>query len=108
MPRTRIVKETAGSLLEQIQAKVDQLIEENKALKKEIARHQSNGAGDLDRRSLTGMHRRLEAALGAPARRPRAAAARRKVTDPEVLEKRRAALAKARSALAERRAAAKA
>jgi hypothetical protein len=106
MPRAKRV-ETADSVLDQIQAQVAQLIDENKGLKKEIARLQSSGAADIDRRQLAGLHKRLSAVLdSAPNGKRKAAPARRKVTDPEVLQRRRAALAKARAALAEKRAAA--
>src|SRR4030088_1942543 len=106
MPRGKRVK-TTDLVLDQILAQVAQLIEENKGLKKEIARLQSSGAANIDRRQLTGLHRRLSAVLETPASGKRKAAGpRRKVTDPEILERRRAALAKARAALAEKRAAA--
>jgi cell division septum initiation protein DivIVA len=105
MPRGRRTTESLDTVLEQIQANVDQLIEENKTLKKELARLQTAGADGASRRSLIGIQRRLQSALGQPSTRGGAARqARRRITDPAVLEKRRAALAKARAVLAEKRA----
>jgi hypothetical protein len=107
MPRGRRNTESMDSVVDRIQAEVTQLIEENKNLKKELARLQSGAANGVDRRVLAGLQRRLQTALG-PTQTSggRTRATRRKITDPQVLEKRRAALAKARSALAEKRAAA--
>jgi cell division septum initiation protein DivIVA len=104
MPRGRRTTESLDTVLEQIQANVEQLIEENKNLKKELARLQSAGADGASRRSLVGIQRRLESALGQTGTRGGARQARRRITDPQVLAKRRAALAKARSVLAEKRA----
>jgi cell division septum initiation protein DivIVA len=110
MPRGRRNTESVDAVVDRIQAEVTQLIEENKNLKKELARLQSGTANGVDRRVLAGLQRRLETALGQSGPRTRTTATatttRRKITDPAVLEKRRAALAKARSALAEKRAAA--
>jgi hypothetical protein len=97
---------------------VDQLIKENRLLKRALARaEKSQGPGNLGQaaKTLSGLQRRLNRALDAasPTRRRRAAAAttapsrpRRKVTDPEVLERRRQALAKARAVRAAKRQAA--
>lgn len=82
----------------------DQLIAENRELKKQVARLQQ-AAGGFDgntRSTLNRLQRRLQSALTSDRPSPRK---RRRITDPEVLEKRRAALAKARATLAEKRAA---
>src|SRR5262245_3646775 len=99
---------------------VDRLIAENRDLKRAIARAEQGAGAGLGQatRVLSGSQRRVSQALGAgvPAARGRGRAAaaeaaaprpRRKVTDPEVLERRRAALAKARAARAAKRAAAR-
>jgi cell division septum initiation protein DivIVA len=107
MPRGRRTSDKLDTVLEQIQGQVDQLIEENKNLKKELSRLQAAGADGTSRRTLVGLQRRLQTALGQPSSRTRTtttATTRRRITDPEVLEKRRAALAKARAVLAEKRA----
>jgi hypothetical protein len=96
---------------------VDRLIKENRDLKRAVANAEKTvmGAGlGQATRVLSGLQRRVSQALstGAPAargRRGRGAPAepaprpRRKVTDPEVLERRRQALAKARAARAAKR-----
>jgi hypothetical protein len=99
---------------------VDKLISENRELKRAIARAEKSVVGDglgQATRALSGLQRRVSQALssGAPAARGRGRGAaaevpaprpRRKVTDPEVLERRRQALAKARAARAAKREAA--
>jgi hypothetical protein len=88
---------------------VDQLIKENRQLKRALARAETGeGGGTLGQaaKTLSGLQRRISRELGVDGsggRRRRTAAAtevvkrpRRKVTDPEVLERRRQALAKAR------------
>ena len=95
---------------------VDQLIRENRELKKALARAESGaGGGALGQSAkiLAGLQRRVYRSLTADAsprqRRGSADAGvstprpRRKVTDPEVLERRRQALAKARAARAAKR-----
>lgn len=93
---------------------VDRLIRENQELKRELARaERAQAGGNLGQaaRTLSGLQRRVNRALdsGIAGRGRRAAAApaaprpRRKVTDPEVLERRRQALAKARAARAAKR-----
>jgi cell division septum initiation protein DivIVA len=105
MPRGRRTSDKLDTVLEQIQGQVDQLIEENKTLKKELSRLQAAGADGTSRRTLVGLQRRLQTALRQPSSRTRTSTpSRRRITDPEVLEKRRAALAKARAVLAEKRA----
>jgi len=101
---------------------VDKLIAENRELKRAIAKAEKaqgpgGGLGQAAK-ALSGLQRRVSQALagggrgrgrrGGAAPKSTTAAAprpRRKVTDPEVLEKRRAALAKARAARAAKRAA---
>ena len=116
--RTRRPQVSGEDLVAQLSAMVDRLIAENRDLKRVLARAE-RGAGDglgQAARALSGLQRRVSRALAAgPAggRRGRGAQAeassaprpRRKVTDPEVLERRRAALAKARAARAAKRAA---
>jgi hypothetical protein len=95
------------TVLEQIQGLVDQLIVENRSLKRDLARLQSGAADGASRRSLLGIQRRLQTVLRQPAGRSTRATAttsRRRITDPGVLEKRRQALAKAREVLARKRA----
>jgi hypothetical protein len=95
---------------------VDQLIAENSELKRTIARAEKaqGAAGGLGQaaKTLSGLQRRVSQALasdGSARGRGAAEAAsprpRSKVTDPEVLERRRAALVKARAARAAKRAA---
>jgi hypothetical protein len=88
---------------------IDALIRENTALKKQLARLQGNGSGTSagpQGRVLVTLQRRIARALntrssgGAPKRQTR-----RRVTDPQVLEIRRQALAKARQVRAEKLAA---
>src|SRR5215472_14404054 len=88
---------------------VDLLIKENRELKRFLARaERARGSGNLGQagKALSGLQRRLTGApdLSPTTRRPRstttAAASirtRRKVTDPDVLDRRRQALAKARA-----------
>src|SRR5438067_2489259 len=87
---------------------VDRLLAENRDLKRQLARLQrSVGTGDLGQsaRTLAGLQRRVSRALdNASGGRQARTQPRRKVTDPDVLEKRRAALAKARAARAAKRA----
>jgi hypothetical protein len=96
---------------------VDQLIKENRELKRALARAQSAGAGGglgQSAKILAGLQRRVYRSLTADTasgRRRRSTAdsvaaaprPRRKVTDPEVLERRRQALTKARAVRAAKR-----
>ncbi|MGH7881676.1 MAG: hypothetical protein ACREN8_02050 [Candidatus Dormibacteraceae bacterium] len=91
--------------MKNIQEQVDQLIEENKALKRQLARYQSAESGGPSRRVLAGLQRRLQTALSRD--EDGSFGLRRKVTDPETLRKRNEALAKARAVRKERREAAK-
>jgi hypothetical protein len=116
--RTRRQRASGDELLAQLTAQVDRLIAENRDLKRALARaekaHGASGVQGQASRTLAGLQRRVSQALASdgrgrgrgrgaePAAAPRP---RRKVTDPEVLERRRAALAKARAARAAKRAA---
>jgi hypothetical protein len=111
---------SSGTVLEQLTTSIDALVRENKSLKRQIARLESKGltAGtSASERTLLSIKRSVDRALDgggrASAGRQRAAAAqqtrtRRRITDPAILEARRQALARARQALAEKRAASKA
>ncbi len=119
--RARRPRVSGDDLVAQLTGMVDRLIQENRELKRAIARAEQStvGAGlGQAARALSGLQRRVSRALaevpGAGGRRRRGAAdsvtataprPRRKVTDPEVLERRRQALAKARAARAAKRAA---
>jgi hypothetical protein len=118
-PRRRSRPQVGGTdLLASLTEQVDQLIKENRDLKRAVARaEKAQGGGLLGQaaKALTGLQRRLDRALETtPSSRGRRATAappavsrpRRKVTDPEVLERRRQALAKARAVRAAKRAAA--
>ena len=110
--RTRL---SGDALVTSLAQMVDLLIKENRQLKRALARaEKARGSGNLGQaaKALSGLQRRLTLALGTSptTRRPRstttAAASigtRRKVTDPDVLERRRQALAKARAVRQARR-----
>ncbi len=110
--RTRRPRPSGDDLLAQLTAQVDRLIAENRELKRAIARAEkaqgaSGGLGQAAR-ALSGLQRRVSQALASDGRGRGADGAvvvrtRRKITDPEVLERRRAALAKARAARAAKR-----
>jgi hypothetical protein len=113
--RARRPRPSGEDLVAQLTAMVDKLIAENRELKRAIARIEKSpvggGLGEATR-ALSGLQRRVSRALGGDGGRGRRGAAeapaprpRRKVTDPEILERRRAALAKARAARAAKRAA---
>ena len=105
--RTRV---GGDALVSDLSEMVDRLIKENRELKRALARaEKSQGGGNLGlaTRTLTGLQRRVSRALaGSGTSRRRGASVttataprpRRKVTDPEVLERRRQALVKARAA----------
>jgi cell division septum initiation protein DivIVA len=113
---------SSGTVLEQLTTSIDALVRENKSLKRQIARLEAKGvtAGtSASERTLLSIKRSVDRALDGGGRvsggagRQRAAAAqqtrtRRRITDPTILEARRQALARARQALAEKRAASKA
>ncbi len=97
---------------------VDLLIKENRQLKRALARAEKAGESanvGPAAKALSGLQRRVTRALNSSSttRRPRATTTatastrtRRKVTDPDVLERRRQALAKARAVRQGRRGAA--
>jgi hypothetical protein len=99
-------------VIQDLTSSVDELIKQNKALKQQIARLQSHtsGAGSAASRELLALQRRLSRTLdvrtsrSSGASRSTASRARRRISDPVVLQARRAALAKAREALAAKRA----
>ena len=94
----------AGNLLSQVTelvAENKQLSQENRELRAIVDRVSAAVKGSSRRRSAGGG---ADAGSGTPTRQRRT---RRKITDPATLERRRAALAKARKVLADRRAASK-
>ncbi|MBO0688045.1 MAG: hypothetical protein J2P40_00525 [Candidatus Dormibacteraeota bacterium] len=99
---------SGDALVADLVENVDRLLAENRDLKRQLARLQrSAGTGDLGQsaRTLAGLQRRVSRALdNTSSGRQARTQPRRKVTDPDVLEKRRAALAKARAARAAKRA----
>ena len=112
--RSRRPRVSGDDLVNNLAEMVDQLVKENRELKRAIARaERTPGGGGLGQstRVLSALQRRVSRALSAETGRGRRRAAepaaparpRRKVTDPEVLERRRQALAKARAARAAKR-----
>lgn len=101
-PRSR----RPGSV-DDLQALVSQLIKENQQLKRQLDRQSSKPATEtVDAKVLVGLARKLERAL-TPSKPVRAVKViRRRPVSPEVAERRRQALAKARAVRAEKRAAA--
>jgi hypothetical protein len=115
----RRTRQTGDSLVATLADQVEQLIRENRQLKRAVAKAEKaqGSAGGLRQaaKALSALQRRIGRALegGSDGRSRRSAAAaaaptrtRRKVTDPEVLERRRQALAKARAVRAAKREAA--
>jgi cell division septum initiation protein DivIVA len=94
---------SATALIDDLTSSIERLIQENKTLKREISRLEASGDSQMSTRSLAVLQRKAAQALGTKASNGRATR-RRRVTDPEVLERRRQALAKARQALAAKRA----
>jgi hypothetical protein len=114
--RARRAKVAGNELLADLAQRVDQLIKENRELKRTLERAERTAQAGANlgqaAKVLSGLQRRVAQALESrPAARGRTAAAapapaartRRKVTDPEVLARRREALAKARAALKAKR-----
>jgi hypothetical protein len=112
--RGRRPKQSADDVIASLNAMVEQLIAENRQLKRDLARaERAAEAPSLGQaaKALSGLQRRVSRALTtAPASRGGRAGStattrrpRRPVTNPEVLERRREALAKARQALAAKR-----
>ncbi len=108
--RPRDSRPAGEALITDLSEMVDRLIKENRQLKRDLAKaEKSQGGADLGQatKTLSGLQRRVSRALtstASPRRRGAAATAaaaprpRRRVTDPEVLERRRQALVKARAA----------
>jgi hypothetical protein len=96
-------------------AQVDRFIAKNREFERAIARAEKAAGGGLREaaKARSGLQRRVSQALANDGSRGRGHAAdgavavrtRRKITDPEVLERRRAALDRARAARAAKRAA---
>jgi hypothetical protein len=98
----------SGAVIQDLTSSVNELIRQNKALKQQLARLQghSTGGGTAASRELLALQRRLSRTLDGKVTKPSAASrTRRQISDPAVLQARRAALAKAREALAAKRAA---
>ena len=115
--RSRAPREPLDRVVSQLDQMVSALIKENRELRRQVERASRQTAGDTSGaadRILRSIQRRIsragESGRTSTSRRRAAAAApatrsRRKITDPEVLERRRQALAKARAARAAKRAA---
>ena len=108
-PRTRRRRQgdgTAGNgLASNLLSQVTGLVAENKQLTQE--NRELRAIVDRVSQAVKGSSRRQSSGGGAGADAPRQRRTRRKITDPATLERRRAALAKARKVLADRRAASK-
>lgn len=94
------------AIVADLKSLTDQLISENTRLKRELAKLQSGGS---DNPALTKLHRQLTKAIGTSPRSTPTPAPKRprtKITDPDLLQRRRDALTKARAARSEKRAAA--
>lgn len=114
--RSRGSRQPADRVLAELDQMVSVLIKENRDLQRRIERlsRQATGAASAAaERGLRSIQRRISRAVdgGTTTRRRRSGAAataagttRRRVTDPQVLERRRQALAKAREARAAKRA----
>jgi hypothetical protein len=116
--RARRPRLSGNALVTSLAEMVDLLIKENRQLKRALGRaEKAGGGGNLGQagKALSGLQRRVTRALNSSSttRRPRATTTapastriRRKVTDPDVLERRRQALAQARAVRQARRGAA--
>jgi N-methylhydantoinase B/oxoprolinase/acetone carboxylase alpha subunit len=115
--RSRGVRQPTQSVLADLDRMISALIKENRELQRQIdklSRQALGATSGTAERALRSIQRRLSSAVGgrATTRRRRSVAAAavsrtpRKITDPEVLERRRQALAKARAARAAKRASA--
>ena len=94
-------------MIQELTSSVNELIRQNKTLKQQLARLQghSSGGGTAASRELLALQRRLSRTLDGKVSKTSASRTRRQISDPAVLQARRAALAKAREALAAKRAA---
>ena len=113
--RSRATRQPTERVLVELDQMISALIKENRDLNRQIDRLSKQSTGTVSgnaERALRAIQRRVSRAVDnrAPATRRRSVAAapasrtRRKITDPEVLERRRQALAKARQARAAKRA----
>lgn len=95
-------------MIQELTSSVNELIRQNKTLKQQLARlesRSSNAGTSLPSRELAALQRRLSRTLDGRPSRQQAGVRRGRISNPVVLESRRAALAKAREALAAKRAA---
>lgn len=99
----------SGAVIQELTSSVNELIRQNKTLKQQLARLQghTSGGGTAASRELIALQRRLSRTLDGKVSKSSASRTRRQISDPAVLKARRAALAKAREALAAKRAAQK-
>jgi hypothetical protein len=115
--RSRGVRQPTQSVLADLDRMISALIKENRELHRQIDKLIRQALGPTSgtaERALRSLQRRISSAVDgwAPTRRrrpvPAASVSRtpRKITDPELLERRRQALAKARAARAAKRASA--
>jgi hypothetical protein len=115
--RRQRVRQPAPSVLADLDRMISALIKENRELQRQIDKLSGQALGATSgtaERMLRSIQRRISSAVGgrATTRRRRSVPAApvsrtpRKITDPEVLERRRQALAKARAARAAKRASA--
>jgi N-methylhydantoinase B/oxoprolinase/acetone carboxylase alpha subunit len=113
--RSRGARQPTQSVLADLDRMISALIKENRELQRQIdklSRQALGATSGTAERALRSIQRRISSAVGGRAttgrRRSVAAAAvsrtPRRITDPEVLERRRQALAKARAARAAKRA----
>ena len=116
-PRSRGVRQPTQSVLTDLDRMISALIKENRELHRQIDKLSKQAFGatsGIAERALRSIQRRISSAVDgrATTRRRRSVSAAavsrtpRKITDPEVLERRRQALAKARAARAAKRASA--
>ena len=115
--RSRGVRQPTPSVLADLDRMISALIKENRELHRQfdkLSRQALGASSGTAERALRSIQRRISSAVGgrATTRRRRSVPAApvsrttRKITDPEVLERRRQALAKARAARAAKRASA--
>ena len=111
--RGRGVRQATESVLADLDRMISALIKENRDLQRQIdklSRQAAGAASGTAERTLRSIQRRISGAVdsGTATRRRRSASqvskTRGKITDPELLERRRQALAKAREARAAKRA----
>jgi hypothetical protein len=109
--RGRGVLQATESVVADLDRMISALIKENRDLQRQIdklSRQAVGAASGTAERTLRSIQRRISGAVdsGTATRRRRSSRTRRKITDPELLERRRQALAKAREARAAKRASA--